>query len=506
MSVNSRRDRLMPNAVAGTLQTVATGLILVLLYRFLIEHLGAEVFGEWSLMLSIFGSAHIMNLGLAGSGLKLTTEALAESNFSSARKYTRWSILGTALLTVPGIAVAAFIAPSLMKIVVAGSPLFDLGVLGAVGAAIWLGAILQSLRSAVDSLERVDLRQLTVGTQALIFMLLCWALVPPFGFHGLVAAFLFASATAAIIVATILYRLWRHIPQGESVRPQAFRLLNMVRYGIPFNLTNIASLLCDPLTKYLLGVFGSLGAVAWYEMASRVVILLRGLLVSAMEALVPYVAKMNTAAAGDIVAKYKPVLKMSLVVSGPLFTALIAAAPFISWILIGAENTQFIVFLQLLSIAWFINTLSAPAYFFALGLGRQRWNLIAQVLTAVFNIALSSALGLMWGAFGVVLGFSLAVSAGSILQMTGFHRSRGLGLCAIVSWDLISIMFAGSTILCLAIGILWWVVSDTARLTVLVMGVGVASLASLTPLFDPVFGSIVRTFLRIPASKIWRYR
>lgn len=490
----------MSNAVAGIAQTIASGLMLVLLYRFFLDRLGAVVLGEWSLMLAMLGLARILDFGLTGAGVKLTAESLAGNKFTEARCYTRWSILGTGLLTMPGVVIAVVVIPSFVGAVGIGAHFGDIGMLAAMGSAVWLGFVLQSLRGAIDSLQRVDLRHLTIALQAMFFLVLAWILVPAYGEQGLVAAFLLASGFTAIFAAVMLHRLWSPIPVDDDPRSSATFMRGMIRYGIPFHITGIASQLYDPLTKYLLGCFSSLAAVAWYEMASRLVLLLRGLLVSAMEALVPYVAKVNAVSAPEVAGKYIAALRISLFVGVPWFMALVASSPFISWAWIGAINLEFIALLQLLSVAWLINTISAPAYFFALGLGRQRWNLVAHVLIAILVLTLSSLFGVWFGSVGVVLGYSLAVSAGSIVLMAGFHRDRGIGMGGL-SWDppaIVSVVISAITV---ALCILWWMVPEAMRFVILSVGVGLALLAGLAPLLEPAVGRRVRYVLGASASE-----
>jgi O-antigen/teichoic acid export membrane protein len=489
--VDGNRNRLVANAAAGIAQTILSGLLMVLLYRFLLDRLGPGVVGEWSLMVSIFGLARILELGLSGSGLKMTAQALAAGDHPGARAYARISIAGTALLTLPGIVAGIFTVPLLLGTVGITSSFEDIWVLGAIGAAIWIGFVLQALRSVIDAFQRVDLRHLTVVVQGICLLGACWVLIPVHGWRGLVVAFLLASGATAVLSAAILRRLWSTVPSTGSTRDRRALVRDMLKYGMPFQVTGIAALLYDPFTKYLLGRFGSLEAIAWYELASRLALLLRSLMVSAMEALVPYVARLDHADPRVVVEKYLATVRLSLSVGVPQFMALLASAPFLAWIWIGSPDPQFIGFLQLLSVTWMISMLSAPAYFFSLGLGRQRWNLAAHVLSAVLNLVLSSLLGAFIGPVGVVIGFSLAILIGAILQTMGFHRERGIGIIPLcrepaASWACAAI---GASVL---VGALWWVVPEQARFPLLVIGFCLAVLLALAPLRNPLVGARIR--------------
>lgn len=497
MPVDGNQNRLVANATVGIMQTVLSGIIMVLLYRFLLDRLGPGVIGEWSLLLSIFGLARILELGLSGSGLKLTAQALASDDFTGARRYARFSILGTALLTLPGIVGGILVVPLLFGTVGITSGFGDLWVLGVIGSAIWIGFVLQSLRSIIDAFQRVDLRHFTIAAQGLCLLVSCWALIPDHGWRGLVVAFLVSSGVTAVLSGVILHRLWSTVPLSGTAGSAPKLMREMLRYGMPFQITGIAAQLYDPLTKYLLGRFGSLEAIAWYELASRLVLLLRSLMVSAMEALVPYVARLDGVDPWVVVEKYLATMKISLSVGVPLFMALMASAPFLAWAWLGSMNQHFIGFLQLLSVTWMISMLSAPAYFFSLGLGRQRWNLAAHVLSAVLNLALSSLLGAFMGPEGVVIGFSLAILLGALLQMMGFHRDRGIGLGRLCR-EPAALWACAATCAGATVSALWWAVPDAARPVLLVIGLGLGTLLVLIPLRDPV------VWVRIRAACPWR--
>jgi len=398
--------------------------MLVVLYRLLLDGVGSTGLGQWSLLVALFGLARLLEFGLTGSGMKLTAEALAEGRFGDARCLTRIAILGTALTTLLSSLLLAVAIPMLAEVSTA-----TVWELLAIGVGTWVGFLVQALRSSIDAMQRVDLRHLTITLQALIMLVLCWFLIPSHGWTGLVAAYLLCSCATALLTSVILWWLWRKIPQEGRLGSIWALLKRVMEYGVPFHLTTISAQFYDPVTKYFLSVFGTLADVGWYEMASRMVLQLRGLLISAMEALVPYVAGITLVdRAKGIGEVYFPAIRMFLVIGVPLFASFLAAIPFIAELWIGTIDQQFVIVSQVLTLAWAVNVLSAPAYFCAQGQGRQRWNLSGQILIAVANLALAAVLGQMWGALGVVGAFCLALVAGSLLLMVGFLRDNRLSI------------------------------------------------------------------------------
>src|SRR5690606_28241429 len=64
----------------------------------------------------------------------------------------------------------------------------------------------------------------------------------------------------------------------------------MFRYSISFQGTSLAQMLLDPMTKLLLAKFGGVSASGVFELAHKLVIQLRALIVTAHWALVPAIA------------------------------------------------------------------------------------------------------------------------------------------------------------------------------------------------------------------------
>lgn len=482
------RHRLLKNAVAGAVQTVASGLMLIVLYRLLLDGVGSTGLGLWSLLVALFGLARVLEFGLTGSGMKLTAEAIAEGRFGDARNFTRFAILGTALTTLLSSLVLAAVIPMFADVGTVSS-----WELLAIGSGTWIGFLVQSLRSSIDAMQRADLRHLTITFQALIMLALCWSLIPGHGWNGLVTAYLLCSCITGLFTAAILWWLWRDVSRERPSSPMTAQLKRMMEYGVPFHLTTISAQFYDPVTKYFLAVFGSLADVGLYEMASRMVLQLRGLLVSAMEALVPYVAgSAPIDRAKGIGYVYFPAIRMFMVIGIPLFAAFLAAIPCITEWWLGVIDQRFVLLSQVLALAWAFNVLTTPAYFCAQGQGRQRWNLGSHILIAVANLGLAVALGSLCGPLGVVAAFCLALVAGSLLLMVGFHhdnrlRIAGIGLSRSLAMPAVALFVGGALAAC------WWVLPSN-RQEIQIAGFVAALLIGASPIAD---GTVRSLFLRL---------
>ena len=79
----------------------------------------------------------------------------------------------------------------------------------------------------------------------------------------------------------------------------------MMGYGLNIQMISVSQMLYDPITKGLLVKFGGLDLAGYYEMANRMVIQLRGLIVSAVQVLVPTIADLKEKNPDSIHKVYK---------------------------------------------------------------------------------------------------------------------------------------------------------------------------------------------------------
>lgn len=187
-------------------------------------------------------------------------------------------------------------------------------------------------------------------------------------------------------------------------------------------------MLYDPVTKGLLSKFGSLSMVGYYEMASRMVQQFRALVVSANQVLFPAIADLKERDPKKVASVYRTSYQLLFYLSLPLYSLIIISLPVISELWIGHYEKIFISFGVLLTLGWFLNTLSAPAYFVNLGTGELGWNVGGHVAIGVLNAILGLLLGVYFGGTGVVAAWMLALALGSSLIYFSYNTKHKIPL------------------------------------------------------------------------------
>jgi O-antigen/teichoic acid export membrane protein len=200
----------------------------------------------------------------------------------------------------------------------------------------------------------------------------------------------------------------------------------MWRYGVNFQVISVLMLFSEPLAKSLLSHFTSLSTVGYFEMANRLVVQARSLLVSANQVVTPYYARLQSSDASRLGAVYLQNLRVVAVTGRVLFALVIAAAPLLSWFWIGHLETQFLWFLVMLSVGWFVNTLAAPAYFANLGIANMAPNVRGHFAIVLGIVVCSVALGKVSVPYGSAAAWPIGLVLGSFVITRGFLRNVGI--------------------------------------------------------------------------------
>ncbi|MDP1769351.1 MAG: lipopolysaccharide biosynthesis protein [Nitrospirota bacterium] len=427
------KRRVLKNAAMAIAQVVVIGLAFFVLFRFLLETIGIERVGIWSLVLATTNVTRISELGFANSVLQFVSRYLAKGEPLRAAR-----VIETAIITVAGFgglalfllypilewAVARLIPPALLPEAIGLLP-FTVG-------SLWCSMMASTVHSGLDGIQRTDLRSVVLMSSQLIFVGTVFYLVPANGLEGVAQAQLIQSFWSLLVSWMVL----KVSLDGLSIMPyrwSATVFREMFGYAANFQVNGIAQLFFEPTTKALLSKWGTLSDVGYFEMASRMIMQIRSLLVAANQVMVPVITTQQERAPTHIPDTYKRCYDIMLYLSIPIFSFLFVVTPLISEAWIGRYEAVFVVFAFLLIASWALNTTTVPAYLAFVGTGQLRWNTWSHLLMGVTNLLLGYILGYMMGSIGVVVGTCLAIVAGSVMTLLTFHAEHHVDLHGLVS-------------------------------------------------------------------------
>lgn len=426
------RNVLSRNVLSAAAQTLVQTVALFFVYRHLIRHLGVERLGVWGIVLATTSVARVSELGLSGSVTKFVSTYAARGNERAASEAIQTAAISIAGILTLGLPLLyAALVPTLTYLLPPAATPDAIAVLPYALVSLWLTAVAGIWLGALDGRLRSDLRAALVIFSTLVFMALAFAVVRDYGLVGLALAQVAQGGILALGGWAMVRRVVRPMPLLPLDWSRA-RFREMLGYGVNIQIMAIVMLLFEPMTKLLFARYGGLAASGYFELAQQLVMKARALIVESNRVIVPVIAGMEAARA-DARRFYATNVRYLFCLLTPLFAGLAAAMPVISELWIGRYERQFVIMAVSLTIAWYVNSLTAPAYFAYLGEGKLRWVTASHIALGVANAALGLTLGPLLGWEGVTLAFVMSLAIGSLLPVWTYHREHALRLHEMLS-------------------------------------------------------------------------
>lgn len=422
------------NAALTLAQTLFSIFALFFSYKLIIAEIGVSQLGFWALLVSIVALTRATELGLSGSLLKYVSKYLANNEISKANYAVDSSTLSVGVLVAAAMIVLYWPIQQLVLYILDDPQAFnanrDIFILSFLTA--WLAAIAGVNKLALEGCQRYDYSTISSFLSTITFVVGIILLVPKLGLKGL--------AYSIILQNLVLYTLCRMFLSRTAISsnliPTSFSYAiwkEILLYGVKFQIISLLKILLEPLTKTLLGIFSSLEFIGFYELASKFVTQMRRLLVAMNQVLIPNVSEKQAAGTLNIPTMYQKNYQLVNYVSIYFFTALLFSIPLLETLWFGESTFIFRIISIIAVFAFFLNTLSVPAYMMNLGVGELKQNLTSHILMGVVNIVLGALLGSAIGGFGVVLGWGIALCLGTFPIVQPFHKKHRISITDLIN-------------------------------------------------------------------------
>lgn len=490
MPVNLSNKHISRNVLATVTQVLISGVVFFILYRYLYDRIGVEQIGIWSLVLAATTVSRIGELGLSAGVVRFVAQALGRGDTQRAA-----DVVQTITLTL-GIFMAALLAVGYPLFVLAlgyflpehGVPI-ALGILPYALMSLWVMIIVSVFSGGLDGCMRMDLRSLLTAASHLVYLGLAMLLVPKYGLKGVAIAQLIQSTGLMVMLWWTLRRRMKELPLFPMHWKFAV-LKDVLGYGVSFQIISIMNMLFDPLVKALMSKFGGLEALGYYEMANRLILQGRAMIVEASRVMVPAVAALQEHDAGKAKQLFITAYQLTFYVAVLFFGVLGVLLPTISILWLGHYQAVFVQFALLLNMAWFANTLINPAYFANLGTGALRPNMIAHIIIVSFTAIVGWVLGAHYGGLGVVVSTVISLVMGSMFVLVVYINGAGL------KWSKFIIPEGMYALLILAVSVVFIsnFVNGSQSLTVSMIGTASLCICSLLIFgwFNPARSMLLR--------------
>jgi O-antigen/teichoic acid export membrane protein len=204
----------------------------------------------------------------------------------------------------------------------------------------------------------------------------------------------------------------------------------LTRYGSKASVVGFLQLATEPLIRLLASHFGGLASVTLIELATRMIVAVRGLVMSVGQLLVPAFARASVKDQVETAKLYTSARQVFVLVTVPVLSCLMCVAPLLERIMLVKPTLEFLPMVWMLSLGWGVNIITAPAFFLLTGRRRLRplfWNRLLMLITVlIFGAVGGQFLGILGVTFGVAVGL---ISASLIVFRAAreFEPEGGLG-------------------------------------------------------------------------------
>lgn len=433
------------NVASAALQSMIAMFAVFGTYHMVINAVGIEVFGLWSVLLAGAAIARVADVS-GGSGLarfvaecqngpRAATDAVA---------FVHTTFLSTLGLMLAGSAVLYLAATPLIHYFAAEEANKITGMVPiALLVSVLLPPISALLCSALDGTRRVDLRAALMSTSYAVLLLTTWALVGRFGIYGFAAAL----ATQHIFLIIGAWLLLRRVMPGlgwlpRHWSPSAFH--ESFGFGLSVQATTFAGLLSDPLARVLIASTGGVASAGHYELALKLMQQLRSVFVAAMQPLVAQVAALSLDT-GQVQALMMRAVRLATMAGVVFTTVSVIVAPIYAHIMVKPFSAEIISFSILLGAGYGVNLISVPLFFGAIARGLIRWNLGSQLVMAACIGMVGGVGAMLFGATGVVLGQLVGLLAGAAMVVIGNAKVLGVttelrGQATLLLWAIMTMV------------------------------------------------------------------
>jgi len=356
-----RRRQVLWNAATTFAQVLANAAILFLLYRFLLNSLGIERLGIWSLVLATTSIITLANQGLSSSIVKFVATYAARGNSADVSTLLQTAVISAgALLIVLSIGLYPLAGRALTLVLPSSRVAEAVAVLPFALISLWLNVIGMIAQAGLAGHEHIAQCNFIDFGGSLSYLALAILLVPRHGLLGLAVAQIAQGAIGLVFTWHLLRRRVAALPWLPRLWSRA-KFKEMAAYSAEFQFIAMCQAVREPSTKALLAKFGGLAFTGYYDMASRFVVTVRELIVQANQVLVPTVSHMFEQDPDAVPRIYRESYRLLFFLVVPSFACLVIASPLVSLLWIGHYESVFVDFVAILAAAAVLSSRRFPA-------------------------------------------------------------------------------------------------------------------------------------------------
>ena len=427
MEINSKK-RISINIISTILQVLVVGVVYLFLYKFLLESLGIEKLGVWSIILATSSIANLANFGITSGLVKFIADYNAKKNLKDIPKLIFTALVSIIILFLLIVIIIYFFSKVILGFVVEQKYLsLALEILPYSLLCLFINSVGGIFTSTLEGFQKNYVKNFLFLFSSVFLLLSSYYLVPIYQLKGVAIAQVLQSVI--ILVGSLLFVINTSqlaIFNKWNWDYKIFR--ELINYGAKFQVISVFQMLYEPITKGLISKFGGLAVLGYYEMAARLVNQVRALIVNANQVMVPVVAHTNSTQKENLKELYNKMMSITFFVNVLLISVLLIFTPIISILWIGHWEPIFVFSMLLLTTSIFVNILIGPAYFSCVGEGNLNLILKSQIMIGILNLILGYVLGYYFSGKGVIVSWAISVAISSFYLFYNYQKEKDIPL------------------------------------------------------------------------------
>lgn len=407
---HQRRPSLVTSALSNWAPLGVNILITLLLWPYLIKHLGKGRFGVWTLVGSFIGYFGLLRLGVGTGIMRYVPFYVGRNDQKAAGEIISTGLAMYLLVGLTILSVSMLLAEPIARFYKAGPELVALVRIMGLAAAIECPLLV--FDAGLKAQERWIVGN-SITIIAAVMRGLGFAACIYFGYGLVEMGYVVLSLTAfSLILTTIVF-----VRLCPTIRLRAWmvrlsRLRELLFYGLLTMVVSLAYSMGLQSHKLIIGKLVSLEAVTIYAVAAVLVERVRGIVWAPLQVTWPRFALLDGENNhGEIISLFRrATLYGTVLVSGIILLVVVAGPCFIRLWVPDEDFTAAYPVLMVLSIgclvegSFFANTSLLGAT------GRQGANALFRSIQGVTGLILSILLGLRMGMFGVAIGYTISLT------------------------------------------------------------------------------------------------
>lgn len=406
---------------------------------FIISKLGTERYGIWVLVMVISNAFVVFDFGISASITKYVSENLTIkdskklSTIISTGVFFFFVISSIFIITVylllPWLAVHAFNIPQ--HLMPQGFLVLELSLI-----SFFFGGLANIFQAVLFGAQRMGVANaIVIGVSVLQTFGIIFVLFAGFALTGLIANLI---ATNFILAVCMISGARKIIPslvcKIQFVTKEAFRLL--FSFGAKLQVGTATAFLTEHVNKIFLSAFAGLQAAVYFDIAMKIVNLVRVFPLLLISAVMPSVSELY--ASGDYerlrTFYFRGTKYLAAVVIPIASITILGAFPAVAFFL--REYSEIAsVSVQILAITYGINLFTGMGTTVARGIGKPELEMYYTLLVAFLNVVLVYSLGAHFGYFGILTGMSISIITGSLYFLVFFHK-KAKEILGGMDWDI----------------------------------------------------------------------